>query len=202
LPGGGIPTEDAAVEAGEEIQGCSGDDAAVVEAKGGEGERWSSGLPGAETGAEVGFGGEGGAVDFGVFFEDLVHVPSVAGPAEGVVAEAGGHAAGAGFLEEPAEEAPPVLGEEGGLAFVGEAVGAAAFVAVGVVDLEGGDAAVLELVELPGEALFGEGIAALPVEGDFAVAGRGIAEAGLDVEEGIAGGEADAVSGLEARVGQ
>ena len=75
-----------------------------------------------------------------------------------------------GALQEPLHQVPPGLREERRVAGIGQAPGSAALVAVGVVDLQAGDALAGQLVDLPLQPLPGERVAQPPVERHLPVA--------------------------------
>ena len=117
------------------------------------------------------------AHDLRVLFEDRVHVPALAGRGDGVVAQRDGDPALLALVHEPADERPPLVRKEAGVAVHRQAVVFAAGVAVAVVDLQRADVAARELVELPEQPPLFERLADPPAEGDLPVFARGILKA-------------------------
>lgn len=110
------------------------------------------------------------AGELGVLAEHFIGEALLAGGAEGVVREADGHAAAAGFGLEPLHQVPTLGGEGRGVTLHGQAPGPPAVVAVAVVDLQAADVVRFELVEDPGQLLLRDRVALPPEEGNLAVA--------------------------------
>ena len=130
----------------------------------------------------------------GVIGQDFIDILLLSDP-QRIVAQTDGHAAFPGFTHEPSEQLPPLFREDFGMGLVGQSPEFPALVAVGVIDLQTAYAVVLQQIEVIPEVFAGECVPHPPVEGDFAVSGRGIPESGQDIQFGITAWSSDRMDG-------